>query len=72
MVKVPAQSLSGEALRGVVESFVLREGTDYGHRDISLEEKCVAVERQIAAGLAEIWFDAETGTTDIRSSGEPT
>lgn len=66
MVKVPSQSLSAEALRGVVEAFVLREGTDYGHRDFSLEEKCAAVERQIGAGEAEIWFDPETGTTDIR------
>ena len=67
MVKVPSQSLSAEALRGVVEAFVLREGTDYGHRDFSLEEKCAAVERQIAAGEVEIWFDPETGTTDIRT-----
>lgn len=67
MVKVPRHSLSAEALRGVVEAFVLREGTDYGHRDFSLEEKCLAVERQLAAGEAEIWFDPETGTTDIRS-----
>jgi len=67
MVKVPSQSLSAEALRGVVEAFVLREGTDYGHRDFSLEEKCAAVERQIAAAEAEIWFDPETGTTEIRT-----
>lgn len=66
MVKVPTRSLSAEALRGVVEAFVLREGTDYGHRDFSLEEKCAAVERQIAAGEAHIWFDPETRTTDIR------
>lgn len=66
MVKVPVKSLSPEALRGVVEAFVLREGTDYGHTDFSLEEKCAAVERQLAAGEAEVWFDPETRTTDIR------
>lgn len=66
MVKVPVQSLSPEALRGVIEAFVLREGTDYGHRDFSLEEKCAAVERQLAEGEAEVWFDPETRTTDIR------
>lgn len=67
MVKIPTHILSPEALRGVVEAFVLREGTDYGHRDISLEEKCAAVERQIAAGEAEVCFDPATGTTDIRA-----
>ncbi|MDZ7670663.1 MAG: YheU family protein [Gammaproteobacteria bacterium] len=70
MVKIPTHTLSPEALRGVVEAFVLREGTDYGHRDISLEEKCAAVERQIAAGQAEVWFDPATGTTDIREPGD--
>jgi uncharacterized protein len=66
MVKVPPASLSPEALRGVVQAFVLREGTDYGHRDYSLEEKCAAVERQIEDGAAEIWFDPQTRTTEIR------
>lgn len=70
MIKIPTHTLSPEALRGVVEAFVLREGTDYGHRDISLEEKCIAVERQIAAREAEVWFDPATGTTDIRAPGD--
>lgn len=70
MIKVPPQSLSADALRGVVEAFVLREGTDYGHRDFSLEEKCAAVAREVATGRAEVWFDPQTGTTDIRPVAE--
>jgi uncharacterized protein len=66
MIKVPPQSLSPDALRGVVEAYVLREGTDYGHRDFALAEKCEAVERQLARGEAEIWFDPESHTTDVR------
>ncbi|MFU8815334.1 MAG: YheU family protein [Pseudomonadales bacterium] len=69
MVKIPMNSLSMEALRGIVEGFVLREGTDYGHRDFSLQQKCAAVERQLDAGQAEIWFDLETGTAEIRPVG---
>lgn len=68
MVSIPVKSLSPEALRGVVEAFVLREGTEYGHRDYSLEEKCRAVEHSLARGEAEICFDPKTGTTDIRPS----
>jgi uncharacterized protein len=63
------KSLSAEALRGIVEAFVLREGTDYGHRDYSLDQKCAAVERQLEAGEAEIWFDLETSSTEIRPAG---
>lgn len=71
MVKIPAHSLSADALRGVVEAFVLREGTDYGHRDFTLKEKCQAVERQLARGEAEIWFDPETRTIDILVPSPP-
>ena len=38
-VEIPYRELSEAALRGVVESFVLREGTDYGDREFSFEEK---------------------------------
>lgn len=69
MIIVPPESLSAEALRGVIEAFVLREGTDYGHQDYSLEAKCRAVERQITEGRAQICFDPVTGTTDIRPGG---
>ena len=33
-VEVPPEALSPLALRGAIESFVLREGTDYGERDV--------------------------------------
>ena len=69
MVIIPAESLSPEALRGVIEAFVLREGTDYGHHDHSLEAKCRAVERQLREGRARISFDPATGTTDIQPVG---
>lgn len=66
MVKIPLDTLSAAALRGIIESFVLREGTDYGHREPTLDEKCRAVERQLRNAHAEIWFDPATETIDIR------
>ena len=64
-VEIPHRELSESALRGVVESYVLREGTDYGHRNYSLEEKIAAVMRQLDRGEAMIVFDPETGTVSI-------
>ena len=64
-VEIPHRDLSEAALRGVVESFVLREGTDYGQRDYSLEEKIAAVMRQLDRGEARIVFEPETGTVSI-------
>ena len=62
---VPYTELSEDALRGVLESFVLREGTEYGERDVSLDQKVAQVERQLKRGEAQIVFDPESQTIDI-------
>jgi uncharacterized protein len=64
-VVIPHTELSPDALAGVVESFVLREGTDYGDREYSLSEKVAHVMRQLDRGEAHIIFDPNTETVDI-------
>lgn len=56
-VIVPHEQLSADALRGVIEAFVLREGTEYGERDVSLDVKVAQVLRQLERGEAQIVFD---------------
>ena len=72
-MKIPLSSLSAEALHSIIEGFVLREGTDYGQEahpgEHGLDAKCAAVQRQLEAGEAEIDFDPETETIDIRPIG---
>jgi uncharacterized protein YheU (UPF0270 family) len=62
---VPHAELAPELLRSVVEAFVLREGTDYGLREVSLEDKVAAVIVQLRAGRAEIVFDPNLETVGI-------
>ena len=64
-VVIPHRELSADALRGVIESFVLREGTEYGERDYSLHEKVRHVTRQLERGEAQIVFDPSTESIDI-------
>jgi uncharacterized protein YheU (UPF0270 family) len=64
-VEIPHTELSAEALRGVLESFVLREGTDYGEREYSLDEKVAHVLRQIERGEAQIMFDPATESVTL-------
>ena len=64
-ILVPYAELSPEALRGVVESFVLREGTDYGTYEYSLEQKVAHVMRQLERGEARILFDPVTSSVQI-------
>ena len=62
---IPYEQLSPEALRGLVEEFVLREGTDYGSVDYSLEEKTAHVMKQLEKGLAKVVFDPELESCNI-------
>jgi uncharacterized protein len=64
-IVVPYTELSADALRGVLESFVLREGTEYGERDVSLDQKVAQVTRQLQRREAQIVFDPETQTIDV-------
>ena len=70
-VIVPPDSLSAEALQGVIERFVMREGTDYGKQEIEISRKIESVKRQIDAGTACIVFDPETETTTILATDNP-
>lgn len=57
--------LSPETLRGLVEEFVTRDGTDYGLVERSIEEKIAGVMAQLASGEALIVFDPETESANI-------
>ena len=47
---IPWQDLSPETLENLIESFVLREGTDYGEHERTLEQKVADVKRQLQCG----------------------
>lgn len=64
-VEIPQEALSADALRGIIESFILREGTDYGREEVSLEKKVEQIERQLAKGDIKIVFDPETETVGL-------
>lgn len=57
--------LSPEVLRGLVEEFVTRDGTDYGAVERSVEEKIAGVMAQLLSGEARIVFDPDTETANI-------
>jgi uncharacterized protein YheU (UPF0270 family) len=69
-VVVPHTALAADSLRAVIESFVLREGTDYGEREVSLDQKVAFVMRQLERGEAQIVFDPDTDSVDIARVGQ--
>lgn len=54
---IPFRRLSTEALRGLIEEFVTREGTDYGQEEVGLEQKVQQVLAELTAGRAVVVFD---------------
>lgn len=64
-VEIDPALLSAEALQGVIEQFVLREGTDYGPVEVTLATKVADVRRQLERGEARIVFDPATETVTL-------
>jgi hypothetical protein len=66
LVDIPMTELAPDTLQALIESFVLREGTDYGVEEVPLATKVGQVVRQLQRGEAQIVFDPETESVDIR------
>jgi uncharacterized protein len=64
-VRVAADDLAPDTLRAVIESFVLREGTDYGREETSLDAKVAQVLAQVRRGEAHVVFDPGTDSVTI-------
>ena len=64
-IKIPYQKLSPEALRGLIEEFVTREGTDSGYTRSSLAHNMAQVREQLETGRAVILYDPATQTANI-------
>ena len=64
-IEVPMESLEPNTLRRLAEEFVTRDGTDYGVRERSLEEKVAGLLRELETGRARIYYEAESQTINI-------
>ena len=64
-ILIPHAALATDVLRGVIEAFVLREGTDYGEKEFSLEQKVLHVMAQLERGDVQILFDPTSQTVDL-------
>jgi uncharacterized protein len=64
-IRVPPDDLEPDTLRAVIESYVLREGTDYGLHETSLEAKVAQVLMQLRRGEAHITFDPASTSVNV-------
>ncbi len=64
---IPYTALAPDTLRNLVEEFVTREGTDYGNRIFSLQDKVAQVLCQLEQGSAVIIYDSHTDSCHIEA-----
>ena len=57
--------LSNDALQGLIEAFITREGTDYGIDEIALSVKVEQVKQQLACAEVLIVFDSMTESVNL-------
>ena len=69
--KIPVNKLSVKALRGVINEFISRDGTDYGEMEVTWETKFRHVKDKLKNGSAVLIFDDETETTNILLVNDP-
>jgi len=62
---IPYQSLDSETLNNLIESFILREGTDYGEDEVPLASKAQTVLEQIKTGNVLILFSELTESVTL-------
>lgn len=69
-VLVPKEALSSETLNALIESFILREGTDYGAAEASLETKLTQVRKQLDKEDVVIVFDPNSESVNLLTKRE--
>lgn len=69
-LEIPADRVSAEALNALMEEFILREGTDYGHSELTLDDKKKKVQKQMDSGRAKIVYSIQTENTTLMLASE--
>jgi uncharacterized protein YheU (UPF0270 family) len=64
-VLVPAQRLAAEVLQALLEEYASRDGTDYGERECTLDEKVSQLLRQVRSDELQILYDVDSEQWDL-------
>ena len=70
IVIIPIEHINNDTLGSLIESFITREGTDYGVNEISLSEKVYQVKKQLSSGDIVIVFDAASESVNIMTKAQ--
>lgn len=69
---IPIETLEADTLNNLIEAFVLREGTEYGEQDVSLDTKVKQVLEALKKGDAVLVYSELHESVDIKPKSEIT
>lgn len=64
-VHIPLQRVERDTLRLMLEDFASRDGTDYGLRELRLEEKVANLQAMLDAGELSLVYDLDSEEWDL-------
>ncbi|WP_045860561.1 YheU family protein [Teredinibacter purpureus] len=62
---IPPEKLTEEVLKNLLESYITREGTDYGERELSLEDKVAELLPLVYKGEVIISYDDVSDSVNV-------
>jgi uncharacterized protein YheU (UPF0270 family) len=62
---IPYEQLSSDALQGLIEEFITRDGTDYGVEEVSLNSKVEQVKQLLKRREVVVVFDFTTESASL-------
>ena len=65
MLIVPPEKLASEILDNIMESFITRDGTDYGETELDMGDKLNILRPQILKGEVLIIYDNESDSLTL-------
>ena len=65
LMEVPYKSLAPSTLEKLLEHYILREGTDYGSVELSMEQKVERLQKQLELGRVKIVYDQDSDSCNI-------
>lgn len=70
MIEISHRQLAPKTLDNLLTEIVLREGTDYGEQEISLEDKKRQLQHSLETGKTMIIYYASEGFCDVVNRAE--
>ena len=64
-IEVPTSQLAEQTLLALLEEFASRDGTDYGVKELTLDEKVGRLRQQLDASRIMLMYDSDSEQWDL-------